>query len=164
MTKLGFLVNNLGASQLGYYMSKNVGDYLDRHPNSDITCYYENFEKKCSQTNFATMNMIEGWDQSGAMIATSENTAIKLLNFIGTRDKFFYVWDLGAYHERFAGMRRVKSFDMDNIFFKEDLTLICRNHIHAQLIENNFNRKVEHVVDNFNIDKIVEIINHERTD
>ena len=53
MTKLGFLVDNLGASQLGYYVSKNVGTYLEDHPQSNITCYYDNFERKCSQTNFA---------------------------------------------------------------------------------------------------------------
>lgn len=158
MTKLGFLVDNLGASQLGYYISKNVGSYLETHPQSNITCYYDNFERKCAQTNFATMNIIEAWDQEGAMIATSENTAKKLLNFIGTRKKFFYIWDVVLFYERIAGLKHMKIFDMNNILFKEDLTLICRNRLHAQLIENNFNRRVEYIVENFNMDKIMEIV------
>ena len=162
--KLGFLVDNLGASQLGYYISRNVGDYLENNPQDSITCYYENFEVKCAQTNFATMNIIEGWDQNGTMIATSEQTAKKLLNFVGTNEKFFYVWDLGLFYELVAGRKYLKTFDMQNIFFEEDLTLICRNNLHAQLIENNFNRKVIYTVDNFDIDKIMEIVNHERTD
>jgi len=163
MTKLGFLVDNLGASQLGYYISKNIGSYLENNQQSSITCYYDNFERKCSQTNFATMNIIEAWDQGGAIVATSENTARKLLNFVGTQEKFFYVWDMTFFYERIGGIKHMKTFDMNNIFFKEGLTLICRNNLHAQLIENNFNRKVKYVVDNFDINKIVEIINNERT-
>jgi len=164
MAELGFLVDNLGASQLGYYIGKNIGLYLENNPQSSITCYYDNFERKCSQTNFATMNIIEAWDQSGAMIATSEDTAKKLLNFVGTRKKFFYVWNTVTFYERFGGIKHMKTFDMNNIFFEEDITLICRNQLHAQLIENNFNRKVKYIVDNFDINKIVEIINNDCTD
>ena len=163
MTKLGFLVDNLGASQLGYYISKNISSYLEDNPQSNIACYYDNFERKCSQTNFATMNIIEAWDQSGAMVATSENTAKKLLNFIGTRKKFFYIWDLGLFYDRIAGRKYTKIFNIDNVFIEEDLTLICRNHVHAELIENNFNRKVKYTVDNFDINKIMEIVNNEWT-
>jgi len=161
--KLGFLVDNMGASQLGYYIGKNISDHLEQYPQSNLTCYYENFERQCAHTNFATMNIIEGWDQDGAMIATSENTARKLLNFIGTQEKFFYVWDLELFYELIAGKKYIKTFDMTNIFFEESLTLICRNSLHAQLIENNFNRQVKYTVDNFDIKKIMEIVNNERT-
>tara|TARA_R110000824_G_scaffold9415_5_gene42165 strand:+ start:802 stop:1296 length:495 start_codon:yes stop_codon:yes gene_type:complete len=163
MNKLGFLVDNLGASQLGYYISKNVGSYLESNPQSHITCYYDNFEKRCAQTNFATMNIVEAWGQDGAMVATSINTAKKLLNFIGTQKKFFYLWDMTSCWARVGGIKHKIPFDMNSVFFEEDLTLICRNGIHAQIIENNFNREVKYTVDNFDIDKIMEIINNERT-
>jgi hypothetical protein len=164
MKKLGILVDNLGASQLGYYIGRNATNYLEENINSSLTCYYENFEKKCSQTNFATMNIIEAWGQSGAMIATSGNTAKKLLHFIGTQEKFFYIWNTNFSYERIGDRKYMQFFDMDNILFEEDLTLICRNQVHAELIENNFNRKVKYTVDNFDINKIMEIVNNERTD
>lgn len=159
--KIGFLVDNLGASQLSYYLGRNVNSYLEENPGSDIVCYYDSFERSCVNNNFATVNIIEAWNQGGAMIATSENTANKLANFIGTRNKFFYIWDVVCYLKRFAGKRYVDTFIPDNVYSNKDLKLICRSKSHAKIIENNFNREVEYIVDNLNIHQIMEVISDE---
>lgn len=161
MMKIGFLVDNLGASQLSYYLGRNVNNYLEENPSSDIVCYYDSFERNCVNNNFATVNMIEGWNQSGAMIATSENTANKLSSFIGTRNKFFYIWDIVYYLKRFSGRKYVDTFTADSIYSNKDLKLICRSKTHAEIIKNNFNREVEYIVDNLNIHQIVEVIGNE---
>tara|TARA_R100000008_G_scaffold20733_1_gene10906 strand:+ start:10 stop:516 length:507 start_codon:yes stop_codon:yes gene_type:complete len=159
--KLGLLVDNLGASQLSYYIGKNVNGYLEENPESDIVCYYDSFERNCVNNNFATANIIEAWSQSGAMIATSENTASKLATFIGTRNKFFYIWDIVYYLKRFAGRKYVDTFTTGSIYSNKNLKLICRSESHAKIIENNFNRKVEYIVDNLNMHKMMEIVNNE---
>ena len=147
--KLGFLVDNLGASQLGYYLSKNINDALERYDDLDIICYYENFEGKCMHQNFSNINISGAWSQEGVMIATSPSTAEKMANFIGRCKKYFYVWD--DHHDK-------TYYNLGSIYFNKDIQIICRNNIHARIIENNFNIKVRHTVDNFDIDKIMEIV------
>ena len=159
--KTGFLVDNLGASQLSYYLGRNVNSYLEENPNSDIVCYYDSFERNCVNNNFATVNIIEAWGQKGAMIATSENTASKLANFIGTRNKFFYIWDVVYCLRRYDGIRYLRPFDLDSVYSNKDLKLICRSKSHAEIIENNFNREVKYIVDNLNMHQIMEVIGDE---
>ena len=159
--KTGFLVDNLGASQLSYYLGRNVNSYLEENPNSDIVCYYDSFERNCVNNNFATVNIIEAWGQKGAMIATSENTASKLANFIGTRNKFFYIWDIVYCLRRHDGLKYLRVFDLDNVYANKDLKLICRSKSHAEIIENNFNREVKYIVDNLNMHQIMEVIGDE---
>ena len=52
MSSVGFLVENLGASQLGYYVCRNTNEFLGSNPSDDIICYYEHFEEECMQPNF----------------------------------------------------------------------------------------------------------------
>ena len=45
-----------------------------------------------------------------------------------------------------------------DVYTDSSLELIARSEPHKQAIENAFNRKVNHVVSDFNIDKILEIL------
>ena len=151
--KLGLLVDNLRASQLGYYVCKNTNAYLEQNPQADIRCYYESFEKTCMTPNFSTSNIIEAWDQKGPMLATTESTAQKLKNFVGTKQRFYYLWNLEWYN---------KVLPEDYVLWDSSIKLICRSYVHAQVIRNNFNREVDYVVDNFDIEEIMEIVNNDR--
>ena len=160
MNKLGFLVENLGASQLGYYLCNNINKFLGSNPRSDIICYYEHFEEECMQPNFQVLHVADAWMQEGAIVATSESTAEKLLGFPGTRERYFYVWDL----EWLRFDKRKPKFGNMGYFpflpyLNPHLEIICRSKYHADIIENNFNREVKYIVEDFNIKQIMEIIN-----
>ena len=89
--KLGFLVDNLGASQLGYYLSQNINDALERYDDLDIICYYENFEGKCMHQNFSNINISGAWSQEGVMIATSPSRQKRWrISLEGARNIFMF--------------------------------------------------------------------------
>ena len=46
-------------------------------------------------------------------------------------------------------------------FSNPEVTLIARSKDHAKAIENYCNRKVEHIVNDFNLEKILRIINEQ---
>jgi len=159
MNKLGLLVPSLGASQMGYYICKNINDFVGSNPTSDIICYYENFEEECMHPNFTSLHIAEAWMQKGSMIATTESTAEKLIGFPGADNKYFYVWDLEwlrweAPRVQFGNL----GYSPYLPYLHPSLEIICRSKNHAEIIENNFNREVKYVVEDFNIEKIMEVI------
>ena len=162
MNKVGFLVENLGASQAGYYLCKGINDFVGANPSRDIICYYEFFEPECLYVNCASLHIAEAWMQDGIMIATSQSTAEKLIGFPSTSKKYFYVWDLEWL--RREGVRQQlqnTGYSPYSPYLNPRLELICRSKYHADIIENNFNRKVEHIVDDFNINQIMEIVKND---
>ena len=163
---LGFLVKNLGASQLGYYLSRNINNHLENNHELDIICYTEEFERNCMHTNFSVMEMAEAWGQRGPMIATSISTAEKLVKIPAASKKYFYIWDLEWYHiqNRLVGdffRKQIYIYNTGSIYHDPSLELICRSQEHADIISNNFNREVRHIIEDFNLNKILEVVNNE---
>jgi len=55
---------------------------------------------------------------------------------------------------------RTKEFEsVVQAFNDESIQLIARSEDHAKAIENISNRKIKHIVENFNIEKLVRIAN-----
>lgn len=141
--QINFLVRDLIASQLSYYLTKNLNDAQ----NINGIVFYENLVPPCLIPKFTTMNISEAWAQPGISIATTLSTAHKLVNFTGRAKKYFYVWDL----EWLRGRNRV--YTMYSPFFcNNELTLIARSEEHKKIIENNFNREIKIVCPDFNMD------------
>jgi len=100
------------------------------------------------------MEISQAWGHKGPMIATSLSTAEKLISF-PSEQKFFYVWDLSW----IRNSRELNDYEKyKRIYTDSSLSLIARSESHKQAIENCFNRKVEHVVSDFNIQDILEIL------
>ena len=56
---------------------------------------------------------------------------------------------------------RVTGRDYENIvkpFLDKNLILIARSEDHAKAIENYCNRKVDHIVEDFNIEQLIKVI------
>ena len=146
MNKLSIFVDNIGASQLSYTLITLFNKFLE-HEDLDIMLFYVDIHKHCMTPNFSVMEIIEAWDQKGAGIATSFSTVEKLLLCPRINPKILYLWDLDflRFFPKIYSVAR-------NILCNKDIEIICRSKSHAKLIENNFNRKVKYVVDNFNLD------------
>jgi len=141
----------MGASQLSFYLIKELNKFSETNPQTDTIVFYEDIQKNYIPPNFAIMNMSESWGQSGPTIATSISTAKKMLHY-PSKEKFFYVWDLEWIRNRHPYEKYSK------IYADETFKIIARSEGHKRLIENAFNRKVEHVVPDFNMSSIMEVV------
>ena len=151
---LGFLTKNLGSGQLGFFLIKNINDYLDQDRTHDITVFTEEHPMSCSTPSFPVMQSVEAWGQRGVMISTDLSTTCKLIKFPSASKKFFYVWDL----EFLRGFAPINYDLIKKVYLNKDIDLIARCEHHAKVIENNFNRKVTKIVQDFNIAEILEVV------
>ncbi len=151
--QIGFLVNDTSSSQMSFCLIKNINEYLD-DTNDDFVLFFEDSSASILNPNFATMSFNEIWSFDGVLISTSISTTLSLIKSFSPVKKFFYVWDL-------EWMRRGhKDFEQSvQAFINPSVELIARSKDHAKAIENYCNRKVKHIVNDFNIEKIVRITN-----
>tara|TARA_Y100001938_G_scaffold151098_1_gene245962 strand:- start:3509 stop:3997 length:489 start_codon:yes stop_codon:yes gene_type:complete len=148
------LVPDTGASQLSYFVIKGVNSLCETNPEIDVILFYENHHKNCLPANFSTMQISDAWFQHGPTIATSFSTASKLASFPCER-KIFYVWDLEWIRNE-RGTRQYEQYN--NVYCNESIEIIARSEPHKLAIENAFNRRVNHVVSDFEPSKILEIL------
>ena len=148
------LIPNTGSSQISFFVINELNKLCKSHPEIDAIVFYENAHRNCMPTNFATMQMSEAWGHDGPVIATSFSTAHKLANFPSEK-RFFYVWDL----EWIRGGNNIQQYESYlPIYADKSLELIARSDSHKKAIENAFNRRVNHVISDFHISEILEIL------
>ena len=141
MIKLGFAINNLGPSQLSYYLIKELNSLLKKRGDLDIIVFYENIARPYIKPEFALMQMAEAWSYGGTVIATDIAIAEKLLTFPAPTRKAFYIWDL-------EWLRKPRMFRELQPTYGH-LELIARSNDHKEAIEGAWNRKVIGVVEDF---------------
>ena len=151
--QIGFMVDELSASQLSFNLIKNINDYSeDSH--DDFVVFFENSTSSILNPNFSLMSLNEVWSFGGFLVATSMSTANSLRKCFAPKKKFFYVWDLEWTR------RHGKDFEISvQAFSDPSIELIARSKDHAKAIENYCNRKVENIVSDFNIEKLMRITN-----
>ena len=148
------LVPNTGANQISFCLIKQLNNLFEADPSVDVIVFYENRHKNCLPANFSTMEISQAWNHKGPMIATTLSTAEKLISF-PCEKKFFYVWDLSW----IRNSRQVSIYEKyKSIYTDKSLHIIARSESHKKAIENCFNREVKHVVSDFNIKDILEIL------
>lgn len=147
------LLKDTGASQISFFVIKELNKLAETNPEIDATIFYEDVHKNCMPVNFATMQISECFTQSGPAIATSFSTAQKLINFYCGK-KLFYVWDL-----HWIRNNVIKKYeDYVDVYCDKNLELIARSESHRQAIQTAFNREVKHVIPDFEMSKILEVL------
>ena len=150
--KIGIILEDLSASQLSYYVIKNINEYVGSD-DYDFVIFFENSATSILQPDVSIMSINEIWGFDGALISTSISTTLSMINAFA-KSKYFYVWDLEWVR------RHGKDFHyLIQAYNNKDVKLIARSKDHALAIENYCNRKVDHVINNFDLKKIVRIIN-----
>ena len=150
MIKIGALVRSLGSSQLSYYIIKNFNKVAGQGKVDPIV-YCEDVERDCLFAKFPTMQTVEAWGQEGTIIATSLSTAKKLISYPCPQKRIYYVWDL-------EWLRKPHNYiPVLNVFSSDRIKVVARCDNHAKVIENTFNRKVDNIIDNFNMEKFLQI-------
>lgn len=146
ITKVGILLPHLHNNQLGYEITSQLNKLTITHPYIDSVVFTEEDRPQTLLPKFAIMNISEVYDQQGLLIATTPNTAGKLVHCWGTNLKAFYSYDC-------FWMRgtRNKYEALLNLYQNKEFDVIARSESHKRLIENNFNIHIDYVVDKFNI-------------
>jgi hypothetical protein len=153
--KIGVVVDDLSASQLSYHIIKNINDHLKKS-DTDFVAFFQNSTSNMMGMTFSCMCINEIWSFDGVAVATSVATALAISKTFSPKQKYFYVWDLE--------WCRSKGRDFEYViqaFNKDDIKLIARSKDYAKAIKNYCNRDVEGIVENFNINQLMDIINHE---
>jgi len=151
VTKLAVMVNNLGPSQLAYALITQANALVGDRYDLDIVALYDTLAKPCHAMNFAAMQAAEGWGFDGPVVATTLNTAAKVLNFPAASRKLFLVWDLEWLRTQRKTFRPLQA-----VYGHPDLTLLARSKDHAQAISDCWNRD-SIVVEDFDLGRIIEV-------
>jgi len=154
--QIGVVIDELTASQLAFDIINNFNEELD-NTKDDYVVFFENSTSSIVNPKFSTMAINELWSFHGVLIATSVSSTLSMIKAFSPAKKIFYVWDLEWTR------RHGKSFE-DNIkaFTNEEVLLVARSKRHAKAIENYCNKKVDHIVQNFNIKNFKRIIENEQ--
>jgi len=147
------IVDNTNLSQNIFYMTKT----FNKMKNISPFCFYVNLSTQAVKTNFAIMNCYYANHYSGGpIIATSLHTLSIMSKLNIGAPKFFYCWDLEwlRHHKNPASYS-----DNMGLFENEYISIIARSNSHAECIENYTNRKVSHIIENWDHNQIMELAN-----
>lgn len=142
MQKLAFAIPNLGPSQLSYYLARNANSYMPNKP--DVTIFYEQQTQPAFNYSAVLLPIIEAYNYSGTLVATSLNTAQKLISFPGPTRKLFYVWDL-----EWLRIKQKNFSELQSIYRNNQLEIFSRSQSHKLAIEECWNVKVKAIVEDF---------------
>lgn len=151
--QIGFLIEDTSASQLSFNLIKNINEY-SKNSHDDFVVFFENSTASILNPNFSLMSSNEIWSFEGSLFATSVATAMSMRKCFAPKNKLFYVWDLEWTR------KHGKDFEfIIQIFADPSINLIARSKEHATAIENYCNRSINNIVNDFNIEQLVRIIN-----
>jgi len=154
--KIGILVTDLVPSQMSYFLTKNINEVCSENISNDFVVFFENLSGKVIEPAFAMMNMTEVWSFEGCLITTNISTTLTAIKSMSPSEKYFYVWDLEWLRDH------GKNFEHNiTAFVNEEINLVARSESHAEAIKNYCNRDVVGIVEDFNINQFIGVIENE---
>lgn len=152
---IGVIVSQLENSQLCYSLIRNINQYRLKNPNQQFYIFTNNHGAMPIKPLCPVMFINEAYSFLGPLISTNVFTTFQMVNCIGKVPKYFYVWDL----EWFRMNHQEKQYDnLVSIYRNPNIKLITRSNDYKHLIETCWNKPVSHVLDNFNIEELVDVV------
>lgn len=148
---VGFLTENIGATQSSYYMIGFANKAVEYGLSPVI--FQRTLHQPCQQLLCPCMFMNDAWAYDGVMVATSIGCISQLLQFPSSNKKYYYVWDIGT-----NNLKGKVFGPLSKIMANPTVELICRCSDHKLMIENNYNVSVKHVVENFQFEELLTIV------
>lgn len=149
---INFVVPNLGANQLAYYLIHNINTFYEQRNDIDILTFYDDMQKYCLFPRFTVLHMASLWGQEGIAIATNFELAQRLLEIPGPTRKILYLWDLEWLRGRTMRPYALYRHIINNI------DIVCRHESHAQVVKNGFNKNPIGIVNDCNIQQFLEVL------
>lgn len=151
-TKLGFLVRDLGNNQLAYDLVRSINEMSkDKRCPYTFTIFAENVESPILNPKCPIMNAAEIWSYDGSVIATSMQTAVKLIKAIGPKKKYLYV-----YAPEWFTQHKISQYENTHqIYMNPELEIIARNQDYHTLFTSCFNREPAFIWPEADVEKLV---------
>lgn len=148
MQKVGLILKDCGPSQAAFYgISKMNVECASS--NLDCSIFELNHVPPIIRARFGIFPITLAYLYDGILISTDIETTKFSLESCRASKRIFYVWDL-------EWMRKLRSFDSNQIYSLPELTIVCRSKEHADCIERISRRKV-HVMPVFSIKELVKL-------
>lgn len=155
MKRINFLVDDVGASDLAYFLLTGLNTLVRNRQDICPTVFYSNLTDHCVKPiEFNMMQMVEAFDQPGPTIATSLPTAGRLVAMPRPKPKIFFIWDL-----EWMRYANIQWSSVNRILTHPDLILLTRSTSHKMAVESCFNTKVHEVVGHFDLERVLEVVN-----
>lgn len=152
LTKVGVLFDDLMMSQKTWLFLENANRFVD-NINHDCVAFIKNMSSPCIKPNFSVMFCHEMWHFDGYLIATDLDSAEQISKIVSPAKKMFYVWDL-EWLRRHNNKDYVRNVD---IYRNPELKLVVRSESHANELSKYCNRKVDGIVNNFNLERLIDL-------
>ena len=147
--QLGILVNDMLPSELFYYVQKGLTKAISDNYIKDATILYINQSSIMCHPKFSVCHVVELCGFKGDCIATSITGLMKLLKAVISGQKYYYIDNLEWLH-----LPAMNASQLMSIFRQPSIKYICRSETHARLIENNFNRRPDYIIEDFDLSPI----------
>lgn len=151
MNKIAGIVGDLGPSQKSFYMIKEFNKAAMLKDYS-LSAFYSRPSVPVTRPFFSCKNIsfLAGYD--GVAIATDLISADMLLKSNTASDKYLYLWDIDW-------ITNPVNFSVAcDILLDDRLKLIARSDSHATIINNFCNKQLDGILDNWDIDELMRIL------
>lgn len=149
--KIAAVVNNLGPSQMAFYLIKEFNE-LARDSKNSCSVFAELSGVYVTRPLFACYTTAFLPEYNGVAISTTIEEARSLLQVSSNAKKYLYLWNLDW------ASRPVDHAAYCAVLRDPRLQIIARSEDHAKAIENFCNKKPVGVVDDWNHKSLLEIL------
>jgi len=155
MINIAAIVKDLGPSQQSFYLIKKFNE-LSRDPNFSCSAFVANLGVPVTKPLFSCSSVSFFSDYIGMAIATNLEEADILLKSNNNCKKYLYLWDLEWL------VRPMNFTQVCNILRDDRLKIIARSKSHAVIINNFCNKEVIGIVEDWNNEQLLEIMEKEK--
>lgn len=149
---VGIMVDDLSLNQLAFNVIENTHKYIAFDGKWDVCVFIRDLTPHCLPCHFSIMQFYHAYGYNGNLVATSLDSANKLITFPAEKRKFFYMWDMEWFRRPFPHKA------MKHIYLNDELELIARNEEQAAWFTKAWGREVSHIVEDADVSKFIEII------
>tara|TARA_R100000805_G_C3621857_1_gene126464 strand:- start:955 stop:1425 length:471 start_codon:yes stop_codon:yes gene_type:complete len=148
------VLEDLGPSQKAFYFIKNFNE-LSRNQNFSCSAFLCNIGVPVTKPLFSCSSVSFFSDYFGIAISTTIAEADMLLKSHNNSKKYLYLWDMEWL------TRSMNYSQVCNILLDKRLKIIARSKSHAQIIENFCNKKPIGIVDDWDKEQLITLLEGE---
>jgi len=145
MKEIAVLVDHLAVTQSNFYMIKEFNE-IAKNPKKSVSCFTFQPSPPVIKPMFSCRNVSFISNFTGKMIATNIQALDFMLQSHTACEKYLYLWDV-----EFGAAK----FDQVCEVLKDDrLKIAARSEGHKAILENNYNVKVDAIIEDWNRDQL----------
>lgn len=151
-TMVGFCVNDLGMNQIAYTLIKNVNSWLEDNFGLNPSIFFIENNMTCLPVKFPRFHLKDANVFTGHLIATDIKTVINL-SYVHRCKKYYYINDL------FEIINAKNDSGIIDILKDKEIIKFCRSKDHREYLMKKGYLIHDIIVDDFDLNQILEIIN-----